>query len=117
MVPKSYEELVTQVGSQGDIAVFEMGVLRDLEGAGKLGKYIRQSISDTLRTHHLGHLPEDLPIYQEQAVRIYRLESRVGRVVEAILHPSAAGDAVLRALGDDDDAQERLEQIRRVIES
>ena len=114
MVVKSYDELAQQVQEQGYISVFDMGTLRDLEGAGKLGKYVRSSISKALASHGLGHFPEDLPIYQHEEVRVFRRDSPVGRVVDAVLHPSAKGDVVLRLLTGNDD-HERLEQIRQIL--
>jgi hypothetical protein len=114
MAVKSYDELAKHVQDQGHIAVFDMGILRDLEGAGKLGKYVRSAISKSLGSHGLGHFPEDLPIYQHEEVRVFRRDSPVGRVVDAVLHPSANGDAVLRVLTDNDD-HERLEQIRQIL--
>lgn len=116
MAPKSYEELADQVAGNGDLAVFDMGVLRDLQGAGKLGKYVREEISQSLHAHGLGHFPEELPIYQHEVIRVYRSNSAVGRVIEAVLHPNPKGDAALRSVADDEDHQ-KLEQIRKIVDA
>jgi hypothetical protein len=69
-VPKTYDQLVADVEAQGSLGTYPMAVLRDIEGAGKLGIHIRKTIQQQLRTHGLDHLPEELPAYQEQQVRI-----------------------------------------------
>ena len=47
---------------------------------------------------------------------MYERSSPVGRVVQAVLRPSDAGDNELRKLGDgDDEEHELLEQIRKLV--
>ncbi|MEO8425395.1 MAG: hypothetical protein ABI595_15975 [Actinomycetota bacterium] len=112
----TYDDLPDKVRRDGGVSEVDMGTLRDMEGAGKLGKYVRANISAALGERRLGHFPEELPIYQHETVRVYERDSAVGRTVAAVLHPSAAGDKVLRALGDgDDDEHEVLEQIRKLV--
>lgn len=89
--------------------------LRNLENAGKLGSNIRETISKRLRQYGIGHLPADeLPRYQEEEVRLYLLDSTIGRVINAVLDPSLAGDRLLRQL-DNTKARETLHQIRSLI--
>lgn len=116
MTPKSYDQLVADVEAKGSVATYSMAVLRDIEGAGKLGTHVRKAISQQLRAHGLDHLPEDLPTYQEQSVRIFKRGTRVHRVIEAVLRPSDVGDSVLRSI-QNDDAREKIEQIERILAS
>jgi hypothetical protein len=41
----TYDDLPEKVRSDGGVYVVDMGTLRDMEGAGKLGKYVREAIS------------------------------------------------------------------------
>lgn len=112
----TYDDLPDKVRRDNGVSVVDMGTLRDMEGAGKLGKYVRANISTALGARGLGHFPEELPIYQHESVRVYERATPVGRVVAAVLHPSAAGDTVLRGLEDgDDDEHDLLEQIRKLV--
>jgi len=110
----SYGELGADVDRQGGVGVYPMGVLRDLEGAGKLGKYIRDKITNHLADVGLGHLPVDLPWYQENQVRVFRRSSPAGRAVQAVQNPTASGDDFLRSINDDS-ARQRLEDIKRIL--
>jgi hypothetical protein len=112
----TYDDLPDKVRRENGVSKVDMGTLRDMEGAGKLGKYVRANISKALAARGLGHFPEELPIYQHEVVRVYERSSPVGRVVRAVLRPSDAGDNELRKLGDgDDDEHELLEQIRQLV--
>ncbi|MFZ5854563.1 MAG: hypothetical protein ACOYXS_08700 [Chloroflexota bacterium] len=116
MTPKTYEQLVADVDTKGSVATYSMAVLRDIEGAGKLGVHVRKSISEQLRALGLDHLPEELPAYQEQPVRVFRRGTQVHKVIDAVLHPSTVGDAVLRSI-QSDDARQKIEQIERILAS
>lgn len=72
---------------------------RELHGAGRLGKHVRDAISGELAAHGMGHLPEQLPTYQEMPVSVFRLGTPIADVVNAVLHPSAGGDQTLRQMG------------------
>jgi hypothetical protein len=110
----TYDDLPEKVRNDGGVYVVDMGTLRDMEGAGKLGKYVREAISKALTARGLGHIPEELPIYQHEAVRLYERSSIVGKVAAAVNHPSTAGDKVLRSLTGDDD-RELLDQVRKLV--
>jgi len=114
MAFRTYQELADSAHSNGGLAVVDMGTLRDLDGAGKLGKYVRDRISKALAAQGLGHFPEDLPIYQHEVIRVYERSSVIGRVVAAVLHPSKKGDENLRSLGGSDD-HELVEQVRKLV--
>lgn len=98
------------------MGIYPMGILRDIEGAGKLGVHIRKRISQELRARGLDHLPADLPIYQEERVRLFKRGTRLHRVVQAVLDPSPDGDAILRSI-ENDEAREKIERIERILAS
>src|SRR5882757_3964454 len=92
----SYDEIAEQVDASGGLYVTRMEELRDAHRAGRLGVNVREAISDRLRSRGIGHLPGELPSYQEEEVRLYRLGDPIGKVIEAVLRPSDTGDQVLR---------------------
>jgi hypothetical protein len=110
----TYQEIRDAVEEDGGLIVTTMEVLRDVHGVGKLGVHVRKGIDDRLGSMGLGHLPYELPSYQHEEVRIYRLGSEIAKVVEAVIRPSAEGDELLRSsLGTE--AQRLLSQVRELV--
>lgn len=98
------------------MATYPMGILRDIDGAGKLGVHIRKKISQELHARGIDHLPEDLPAYQDEVVRVFKRGTPLYRVIQAVLDPSPDGDSILRSIVNDD-AREKIEQIERILAS
>lgn len=111
---RTYEDLKRAVEQRDGLLLTTMGVLRDIHGAGKLGVHIRRAISESLAGNGMGHLPAELPAYQEDAVRVYRLGSNVATTIRAVLSPSGAGDDALRRSAGSE-AQETLKKIRELV--
>jgi hypothetical protein len=111
----TYDDLPDAVRANKGVLKLDMGALRDMQGAGKLGIYVRKDISKNLSDRGLGHFPEDLPVYQHEEVRVFERDSRIGRIVNAVLHPNAAGDKELRGLDGDDDDRDLLDQVRKLV--
>lgn len=109
-----YEELRKQVESEGSLLLTTMEVLRDTHGAGKLGVHVRGSIHGALEANGLGHLPGELPTYQHEEVRLFRLGTPIADTINAVLHPSEGGDQVLRQSAGSE-AQSVLKQIRDLV--
>lgn len=109
----TYADLRKQVELDGNLHVTKMETLRDLHDAGRLGKHVRDGISAKLAEHGMGHLPQDLPAYQEEAVRIYRLGSPIADAINSVLNPSEGGDQVLREVAADK-SRETLRRIREL---
>lgn len=109
----NYEEMGALIDDNGGVFLTTMEVLRDAHGVGKLGIHIRAGIADQLKSRGIGTLPEELPGYQHEGVRVYRLGSPVANVISAVLHPSAAGDETLRQSGGSD--AEVLREIRQLV--
>jgi hypothetical protein len=112
---KTFEELASLVDGNAGVFTVTMGELRDAYGVRKLGVHIRNGISEKLRTLGLRHLPDVLPIYQEEYARIYRDGSPVGKLIAAAVHGNGEGaDQVLRdAAGGEDTVI--VKQIRELV--
>lgn len=111
---KTYEALRKQVDSEGGLYTTTMEELREIEGAGRLGQHVRSAISGSLAANGMGHLPDELPAYQEYAVRVYRLGTSLADVINAVLNPTGAGDQILRQVGTSD-AQDVIKRIRQLV--
>lgn len=109
-----YDGLRKQVEADGGLHTTTMETLRELHGSGRLGKHVRDAISGELAAHGMGHLPEELPAYQEMGVRIYRLGTPLADAVNAVLHPSTGGDQTLRQMGAGH-GQDILKKIRELV--
>jgi hypothetical protein len=96
----SFAELRERVDAAGGLYVTTMEPLRKLHGASRLGSTVRNNIALSLEANGLGSLPADLPNYQDQPVRVYRLGTPLAAIVEAVQAPSTAGDRVLLGVID-----------------
>lgn len=117
---KSMAEVAAESDELGGIVCLTLGDLRDAVGAGKLGRWVLERISEELDAEGLGYFPpavlraNDEP-RQHQEIRIYRKGPNVvARVIDAVLNPTQKGDEVLRSLGGDD-AREVLAEVRKLI--
>jgi hypothetical protein len=84
-----------EVESNGGVKTFQMERLRDAFGAGRLGTIVCEEISRELAGIGLGHIPEVLPTYQTEPVRIYRRGSLLAEVIDIILKPGEKNDTEL----------------------
>ncbi len=111
---KSLDQLRQVVEENEGVLTITMEHLRDAHGAGRLGVHVRTSISKALLGRGLGHFPEELPAYQENPVRIYKLGSRVADLIDAVLKPNPDNDEQLRRAGGGD-AEAVLDNIRALV--
>ncbi|MFJ2189008.1 hypothetical protein ACIOJE_13805 [Kitasatospora sp. NPDC087861] len=111
---ESYEELRKAVVEDNGLHQAQMWQLKGIKGAGRLGVHVRDAISRELASHGMGHIPSQLPSYQEEPVRLYLLGSPIADIVQAVLQPSDRGDEALRALGNEE-SQEIIRQIRQLV--
>jgi hypothetical protein len=91
----SWDQIKEQVEKNGNVATFTMDVLRNAHGAGKLGVHVRAEISQTLAGIGLGHVPQELPNYQHEQVRLYKRGTPVGQLIESVLTPGEQNDKSL----------------------
>jgi hypothetical protein len=95
-------DLVSELERSGIVAI-TLGELRQsIAHVDRLGRYVLAMIEQTLSEHGIGYFPETAFSHpaprQHHEVRLYLRDSEIGRAVEAVLHPSPAGDAFLRGL-------------------
>lgn len=110
----TYQDLRQQVIDNGGVMTTNMGVLRDVHGAGKLGVHVRANISKELRRQGMAHYPEDLPIYQDELVRVYMAGTPAGDLIEAVLSVSEESDQTIRDAVEKD-ASVILERVRELV--
>jgi len=110
---ETYEELSAAVDGDGGITPISMNTLRLINGAGRLGPGVCNIISKELSQYGLGHIPEELPSYSTEEVRVYRLGTQIGDIINAIVQPSHSGDQLLRAVGGA--AEGKLERIKAIV--
>src|SRR5438105_14763267 len=108
------EELRDLVERHVGVLTTTMEVIRDAYGKGRLGVHVREGIRNALVGLGLGHYPQQLPEYQGYSVRLYRLGSQVGNLIEAVLELSPERDEYLRRVAGGDEAK-ILQQIREMV--
>lgn len=91
----SWDEIKQTVEKNGNVATLTMEELRDAHGAAKLGVNVREEISSTLRGMGLGHVPQVLPSYQNEQVRVYKNGTPVGDLIATVLMPGQQNDSKL----------------------
>ena len=87
-----------------------MGNLRDAVGMKKLGIHVAAEIETKLRGQGLGHYPLELPLNQDESVRLYVLGSQVDELITAVLDVSPEKDVLLQQRSGGD-ASARAESI------
>lgn len=111
---KTMGDVRADVESHGGVLTMKMGALRDAHGVRKLGVHVRTGISEALKGAGLAHLPDPLPGYQEDLVRVYKQGTQVARLIGAATAPSIELDDILRqAVGGE--ASDILAKIRELV--
>ncbi len=110
------EDLKRDVEQSGGLKTYDMEVLRDISGFKKLGIHVRPLISKQLLGAGLGHVPQNLPEYQDRPVRVYKLGTPVAEIINAAVTPGLSEDETLRrATGGGSDADAVLMKIRELV--
>ena len=91
----SWEELKEDVENNGNVLTLTMESLRDAYGASKLGVHVCAGIRKTLAGIGLGHVPQELPLYQHEQVRLYKKGTDVGDLIDTVLIPGPQNDQSL----------------------
>ena len=81
----SFEELKSNLTSNGGVMSITMEELRDAHGVFRLGVHVRKNIHDRLQGMGIGHYPELLPEYQDKRVRLYTLGGPVANAMADLL--------------------------------
>lgn len=99
------KEIESRVDANGGLAICTLGELRDLAGKGKLGAYVLQAAAKALDGIGLAFYPVPAePLRQHHEVRVYRRDSPLGALVQAVIEPTERGDELLRATANNDHA-------------
>ena len=106
------------VEENGNLLTVTMEDIRRAEGQyGKLGPHVQVKLGQWLANEGMGAFPPNLKRYQYEEIRVYRSGTGMANVVAAVLEPSKNGDTELRKyVSEDSDAQEKLDQIRAIVE-
>jgi len=91
----TWDEIKADVEKNANVKTVTMEQLRDAHGTAKLGVHVRAEISGTLAGIGLGHVPEELPNYQHEQVRLYKKGTPVGDLIETVLKPGQQNDTKL----------------------
>jgi hypothetical protein len=88
-MPDCWEELRAAVTDRYGVYRLPMGQLREIGGYGRLGTNVRQVLSAKLASLGLGHLPAELPAYQDKQVLLYQYGTPVAEVISAVRSEAA----------------------------
>lgn len=115
--PGSWEELRAAVVHHYGVYRLSMGVLREIGGYGRLGINVRQILSSKLAGIGLGHLPAELPSYQDKDVLLFQYGTPAADVVAAIRGDVADGaESALVHLNSSRDVERLREATLRASE-
>jgi hypothetical protein len=114
--PASWEELRRVVVEHHGVYRMDMGTLREIGGFGRLGTNVRQILSNKLAGIGVGHLPAELPAYQEIQVLLYQYGTPAADVIAAIRQGATedAEDALVRLNSSGDLAKVREASVKAV---
>jgi hypothetical protein len=93
-----FDSIESALKEMDNVMTLKMGQLRDAHGVRKLGVNVLNTISQELANRGVGHYPEELPSYQNDLIRLYKLGTPVAELVKT-----------LTSL-DDKDSDDRLRQ-------
>ena len=113
----NWDEIKKIVEESGGVASFTMVQRRDAAGKDKLGVNVKAEISKILAGMGLGHIPQVLPSYQHEGVRLYTRGTDIGDVIEPVLSPGEQNDRKLKEYLNTNTAKyaEIIEQIRDLV--
>jgi hypothetical protein len=113
--PKTgFAALLEKIDAHEGIFSFSMEDVRNAYGSERLGVNVRAGITQKLKRLGIGHYPRNLPEYQDQAVRLFRLGSPIEELINAALRISRGNDAILRKAAGGD-AEKVLRQVRELV--
>lgn len=113
----TWDGIKERVEQQGDIRTVTMEELREAYGASRLGVHVRNEISRALAGVGLGHIPEELPSYQHEQVRLYKKGTTAGELIDTVLSPGEYNDnKLVEQLGDGQaDYADIVQKIRELV--
>ncbi|RIK08225.1 MAG: hypothetical protein DCC49_09180 [Acidobacteria bacterium] len=109
---ESFDELADLVQDEG-LAVVQMHSLRTAAKWDRLTARTLEAIKDELRKRALGVYP-GLSEDRHDEVRIYKIGTPLGNLIESVINPSEQGDRRLQEAATNS-AQELIRQIRVLV--
>lgn len=94
----NWDELRTTVEQKGNILTVNMDDLKNLQNVKKLGKNVCKDISESLKREGIFHVPEELPTHKDDKVRLYRKDTKIGKLIESVIVPGKKNDEYLATL-------------------
>ena len=116
--PTSFPELIENVNRGNGIRHFKAEILRDAYGADRLGVIVRQRISDLLRSQGYATIPALVPDRADEPVMVYRIDSQVGRIIQATTVASVMSSKTLRdasKAADNLEAAAKWDKVRKLV--
>ena len=112
----SWDDIKANVENNGNVLTVTMERLRDAHGVAKLGVHVRDNISSELAGIGLGHVPQELPAYQHELVRLFKYGTPVGELIATVLTPGEQADGKLSEQFEGDvDYSEIVRKIRELV--
>ena len=109
----TFDDLKQKVEKNQNVLSVSTAELRDIYGVKRMGIHVAAEIEAKLAGVGLGVTPE-IEADSWQNVRVYKLGTPVGDILNAANNPGEEGDRTLRELAEGD-ASERLRQIKAMV--
>jgi len=93
---RNWNEIKNMVEENNNVLTISMTELKEAAGKDKLGVNVRAEISKTLAGMGLGHIPQEIPSYQHEFIRLYKRGTSVGELIETVILPGEQNDRKLR---------------------
>jgi hypothetical protein len=110
----SPEALRDAVVENGGVLTVRVGDVRDAFHYGRLGIHVRAEISKKLNGLGIAHYPTEVPDWQENPIRLYRMGTPVADLIDAVLNPTESHDEEIRGAVSGA-AADILNQIRGLV--
>lgn len=111
---RDFQTIRAELDNEGGILSISMGELRDAYQVFRLGVHVRKGIHDTLESKGIGHYPAELPVYQDDRVRLYTLGSAFANMVKDLDDLTEEADQRLRDTVQSDHG-ETIKRIKELV--
>jgi hypothetical protein len=109
-----YAQMLVELDEKSGVMTVDMGRLRDMQGAGKLGVYVIGGIKQALESHGIGHYPQELPKNQYDQVRLYKKGTALAKFIESTTTVGEDHDEYIRD-NINNNSQAVLQKIRELV--
>lgn len=114
---QNWDTIKARVEENQNILTVTMSELRDAAGKDKIGVHVKTEIMRSLAGMGLGHIPQQLPSYQHESVRLYKRGTPIGDIIEIVITPGESNDMKLKEQFQDSAVNyaEIIERIRELV--